>query len=238
MSEKIAIGIMTSALNLKDRFEACLNTWVNDFTIHYLFGGYCKNENLIQLPNVGEDYSSCLLKQQLGLKYIYEKHPDIDWVCMCGCDTILFKNNIINELNEFNPNDLIFLGQTNGYMNVNGTNILTVAGGGGFFISNAVLKLIYPKIDMFNDFWYNLSVSGRLPVPYAISDIAIGYMLKLYFNIDPIHTSGMFSQNPDKYTKENNFCNLPETDIKCLDKPLSYHYIKPDDMKNVYLKFK
>jgi len=237
MIDKLGIGIMTS-INLKDRYMACKNTWVLDFDNIFLFGGDSEDDNLIRLKNVGEDYNSCFLKQQLGLKYIYEKNDELDWYCMVGCDTILYKNNIIEELNKFNRDEDLFLGQSNNHLIVNNTNILAVAGGGGFFISNSLMRKIYPKILEFNDTWKNLSDSNKLPVPYAIADIAIAYMIKLYFNIDSIHISGMFSQNPSKYIKSNNYCFLNDNDINRLNSPLSYHYIKPIEMNEIYKKYK
>ena len=233
MNDNLGIGIMTS-INLKDRYMACKNSWLSDFNNIFLFGGDTEDNNLIRLKNVGEDYSSCFLKQQLGLKYIYEKNNNYDWYCMVGCDTILYKNNIIKELKNFDRDKDLFLGQTNNNMIVNNTNILTIAGGGGFFISNSLMRKIYPKILEFNHIWKNLSDSNKLPVPYAIADIAIAYMIKLYFNIDAIHISGMYSQNPIKYTKNNNYCNLNIEDIKKLNCPLSYHYIKPNEMNYIY----
>jgi len=237
MNDNLAIGIMTS-INLKERYMACESTWTKNFDNVFFFGGNQKDEKLITLESVGEDYSSAFLKQQLGLKYMFECDNNFDWFSMNGCDHILFKKNVQAELLKYDKNVDIFLGQTNGYMNVNETKMMTVAGGGSYFISNSLMKKIYPKILEFNNLWYNLSKSHLLPVPYGTADIAITYMIKLYFNIDVIHVAGMFSQHPNSYNDQNNYLDIKLEDKERLNSPLSFHYIKPNEMQIIYDRYK
>ena len=94
---KIGIGVVTSS-NLKNRYNACKNTWLKDFENTYLFGGNGNDPSLINIVEAGEDYNSHFLKQQLGLKYMYNDNDSYDWYCMTSCDAILFKDSTIREL--------------------------------------------------------------------------------------------------------------------------------------------
>ena len=71
MNDNLGIGVVTS-INLKERYTACKNLWLKDFDNTYLFGGNGNDENLISIHSAGEDYNSHFLKQQFGLKHMYE----------------------------------------------------------------------------------------------------------------------------------------------------------------------
>jgi len=225
---KISIGIMTS-YKLKERYNACKDVWCKDFENVYFFGGDIYDPNLIRLDNVGEDYDSAFLKQQLGLKKMYEYDPNMDWYCFLGCDNILFKNRI-DKLNDFDTNKDYIIGQCyNRFETINGININLIAGGGGIFISNSLMKKIYPFIDEFNEHWRNLNLITETTsnnISYPHGDVAIVYMVKKFFGVDSTHLDGLHSQNPDKYKDDDNYL------------PLTFHYICPEEMKKIYEKYK
>lgn len=224
---KISIGIVTSP-NLKERYSACQNTWAKDFEHIYFFGGdLCDDKELIRVPGASEDYNSYFPKQQFALRYMFEKNPTDNFYCVIGCDHILFKDNIINHLEQFDSNiDNIFCQTYNRFENMNGLRFEIFAGGGGFFITNSLMKKIYNILDEFNEEWLNSYQNGRLVEScYACGDVAISYLVKKYFNINLSHVDGMYSQSPGFYP------NL-------VNNPLSFHYIQPNEMKSVYEKFK
>jgi hypothetical protein len=239
MSDNIGISLVTS-INLKSRYTACKETWVNDFDNIYLFGGNVPDENLIPLSEAGEDYNSHFLKQQLGLKYIYEDNPNYDWYCVSNCDNVLFKNKIMEELAKYDSKSDILLGQPCGtwtdepfiHENRNANNTFTaLAGGACFFISNSLMKKCYDVIDDFNQLWTQNAGSC-----YPFSDVAISYMIHKYFNIEPTHSSYMFSQNPLHYESES---HLYDYDVRLLIKtPMTFHYIGPVEMSDIYEKYK
>jgi len=250
MNDNIGIGIMTS-INLKERFTACKNTWLRDFSNVYLFGGNIPCDGLISIKEAGEDWSSALLKQQLGLKYMYEDNPNYDWYSISGCDNILFKNRVINELNKFNPNTDLLISQPCGLWNdypqiheINsskndGINFRAIAGGASFFISNSLMKKCYYIIDQFNKKWNNISGSN-----YGCSDVALSYMLKLYFDIEVTHSPYMLSQNIEHYQgaimgDENSkwYLDFPISLSEAIKSPISLHYIKPEKMEEIYKKY-
>jgi hypothetical protein len=236
--DNIAIGIITSTI-LKDRYMACKNTWVKDFNNVFMFGGDREDENLIKIEGARDKYSSAFLKQQLGLKYMFEKNNNYDWYFICGCDTVLFKKNIIKALLNYDRDSDVILGGTyNHSCEINGIKFNLFSGGGGFFISNSLMGKIYNLIDNFNEHWNSLHMRGYFPahIQYAHGDVAMAYMLKKNYNLDVTHLDGLFPNPPEFYMGD-----IPDyierSTLKYLNEPLSYHYIKPDDMKRVYEKF-
>ena len=250
MNDNLGIGIMTS-INLKKRYTACKDTWIKDFDNVYLFGGNLPDENLISIPETGEDWSSSFLKQQLGLKYMYEDNPNYDWYSISGCDTILFKDRVINELSKYQGD--FFISQSCGLwtdypkiheINKNQSNygviFRSIAGGASFFISNSLMCKCYNIIDEFNKKWTD--VSGSV---YGCSDVALAYMIKLYFNIDVTNSYYMCSQSPEHYEGAANgdenskwYLNYPVSLLEILKNPISLHYIKPEKMNEIYQKYK
>lgn len=231
--DNIAIGIMSS-YKLKERFMSCKNTWTKDFDNVFFFGGDVQDDNLIRLTNIGEDYGSALMKQQIGLKYMFEKNNEFDWYCMCGCDTILFKKNILNSLKKFNRDADILFGEVYRSMLINGIDTKIFAGGAGFFLSNSLMKKTYSVIDEFNKHWLEISqpIIPTSNVSRDWSDVAISYLVKKHFNVDSTHMPGMFSQRPDHYQIQTNFNGI--NSFENLKTPLSFHYIRPNEMKKIY----
>jgi hypothetical protein len=239
MNDNIGISLVTS-VNLKNRYTACKNTWVNDFDNIYLFGGNIPDENLISIQEAGEDYNSHFLKQQLGLKYIYEDNPNYDWYCVSNCDNVLFKDRIMEELSKYDRNSDILLGQPCGlwtdepyiHENSNSNNkFRALAGGACFFISNSLMKKCYDVIDDFNKLW--IEKSGYA---YPYSDVAIAYMISKYFGIEVTHLFHMFGQHPTHYESQS---HIYDYDVKLYVKtPMTLHYIKAEEMQNIYEKYK
>lgn len=224
---KISIGIVTSP-KLKERYLACRNSWAKDFEHIYYFVGPNVNEpDLISVPNTDESYSSYFPKQQFALKFMFEENPNDDWYCVIGCDHLLIKDSIENFLDKQDPNiDSLFCQTYNRFETMDGLRFELFAGGAGFFISNSLMKKIYPLIDEFNKEWLRLYESGNLLENcYACGDAALSFMVAKYFDIKLTNVDGMYSQNPIFYS-----------DI--VDKPLTFHYIKPFEMQTLYDKYK
>lgn len=230
--DNIGIAVVTSP-NLKERYNACVSTWVKDFDHVYLFGGNIPDENLISIKEAGEDYNSHFLKQQLGLKYIYEDNPNYDWYVLASCDNVLFRDRMMAELKRYNQNDEIYIAQscgmvdyTDGYWknHINGIcgglTYMAAAGGGGIYISNALMKRSYSIIDEFNDFWKRNAGEA-----YPWSDSAT-LMFKKYFDINITHSDNIFGQHPTYYDKD------------IIKDAISFHYIKPNEMQDIYKKYK
>ena len=252
MNDNLGIGVMSS-VNFKDRYTACKLTWLKDFDNTYIFGGHKSNEvddNLISIENAGEDWKSCFLKQQLGLKHMYEDNPNYDWYSISGCDNVLFKDKLLKELSKYNSNDDLLISQKCGIWTIipylhecgveSDNSFRAIAGGASFFISNSLMKKCYPLIDEFNQYWKEISGSS-----YGCADVAIALMVKK-LGFVPIENEYMFSQNPSHYedviNNENSsgrkwYPNWKELSNK-ISNPVSFHYIKPFEMKEIYEKYK
>lgn len=252
MNDNLGIGVMSS-VNFKERYTACKTSWLKDFDNTFIFGGHdasLVDSNLISIQNAGENWESCFLKQQLGLKHMYDNNPNLDWYCIVGCDNILFKNKIVEELSKFNPSDELFLAQKCGYWTdspyiheirrhdarENSINFWACAGGAGFFISNDLMKKCVTVIDEFNEFWKNTSGSN-----YGCADVGISYMLKKYFSVDITPVLYLLSQPPEHYLDESNHKWYADYEIsveQLVKTPMSLHYIKPSRMHEIYNLYK
>lgn len=230
----ISIGIMT-APTLYSRYSECIKTWVQDFEYIYLFGGYKSKDELISLGNIGENYKSAFLKQQLGLRFMYKNNPNLDWYSIVGCDTILFNERLIVELSKFDSGDDLFLGTYYNEFSIENIHFASIHGGPGFYISNSLMKKIIPMIDEFNIEWYNKSQSGKLNgIDYSQSDLALSFMIKKYFNINftPMRLLfGDVSIFDDLESKK-------ESSISDDDRPIGLHYVKASRMNYYYQKYK
>ncbi len=220
---KLGVSVITST-KLKDRYNACKKTWINDFDNVYLFGGNIKDSNLISIESAGEDWNSHFLKQQLGLKYMYEDNPNYDWYIISSCDNILFKDRIVNELNKYDSTKDYFIGESHTYCDhgYKGHYYMSCAGGGGICLSNSYVKNIYSFIDYFNYGWTKLTNMSN----YGYSDKAIALMIKLKLKIDLTHCDKMLSQDISQY------------DDDILKQSMILHYIKPNNMEHIYKKYK
>ena len=248
-NNNIGVGVVTSS-NLVDRYTACKNTWINDFSKVYLFGGNGGDASLIPIKEAGENYNSHFLKQQLGLKYMFEDDDSLDWYCVTSCDAILFRNSTENELKNYDPNSDLVICQPCGYWThipflhevseESESTFRAIAGGAGFFISNSLMRKCYKIIDEFNNHWSE--ISGGV---YPFSDVAIAYMIKKYFNIELTSCPYILSQPPNHYEGAINgdenakwYVDHPIPLSECLKRPLSFHYIKPEQMNEIYQKYK
>lgn len=249
--EKISISVITSA-NLKERYSACMNTWSKDFDNVYFFGGYMNDENLISIESAGEDHNSHFLKQQLGFKYMYEANPESDWYITIGCDAIIYRERLLKMLSKYDRNEDFLIGQTCGtwtdnphIMEIgNQTNdsnkFKALAGGAPILISNSLMKKCYGIIEEFNSTWTNISGSC-----YPYSDVALPYMIKKYFGVDATFEPYLLSQPPSHYIGALNgdenakwYVDYPISLKEALSEPISFHYIKPSEMEEIYQKYK
>jgi hypothetical protein len=227
----ISIGIGTS-YKLNNINENCRQTWAKDFDNVYFFGGDIFVSNLIRLEGVGEDYNSYFPKQMLGLKYMFEDDPNVKWYSFIGADHVYFKDRLIRKLNEFDYTKDYIIGELYDIVttvprkiNIEGTTITLIAGGGGLFISNSLMKKMYERIEEFMIYWKYL-YDTRIYGGYPHGDVALCLMAKKYFNVDTTHLEGLHSQHPTFYP-----------DYPNIKDPLTFHYIK-GDMDKIYNQYK
>lgn len=252
MRDNLGIGVMSS-VNFAERYTACKMTWLKDFDNTYIFGGHNANltdSNLISIEEAGENWESCFLKQQLGLKHMYEDNPNYDWYSISGCDNILFKDRLLKELSKYNPDENFLISQKCGIWTTipvlhechveNESSFYSIAGGASFFISKSLMKKCYSVVNEFNQYWKQ--ISGAY---YGCADVAITLMIKNLGTV-PTQSDYMFSQNPSHYEEVINNPDCPDRRYypkwyelsSKISKPISFHYIKPFQMKEIYEKYK
>jgi hypothetical protein len=102
------------------------------------------------------------------------------------------------------------------------------------------MKKCYEVIDEFNINWQKISGNS-----YPFSDVAISYMIKKYFNIEITFVPYILSQPPSHYESALNgdhnqkyYIDRPVSLEECMKNPMSFHYIKPQDMIYIYEKYK
>jgi len=116
----------------------------------------------------------------------------------------------------------------------NGLIWRSVSGGAGFFLSRSLMKKCYSIIDEFNDHW--LKISGAT----WHGDIAISYMLKKYFDINCTHLIYLLSQPPSHFEDPSNhhwYAHYPISILEVIKSPMVFHYIKPNEMFDIYEKY-
>jgi len=229
-TKDIAICVMTADC-LKHRYTAVMSTWGRDFENIFYFGGEkSKDKRLIPLKGVNDDYDSAFYKEMFGLKYMYNICKDSKWYYVCGCDTFIYSENICKELEKYDSNKDFFIGghslQFRDLLKdeyKEGSPNTFPSGGSGFFISNSLLSKIYDKIDKFIIDWPVICKDFFISLRPVACDVAISFLIWKYFNIYYTKIHGMYAGPPSE-TKS------------IILKPLTFHYICPNLMIDLYSK--
>ena len=69
---------------------------------------------LVFLPGVGNDYQSASFKQNRGIKYILDHHPEVEFVFVCGTDTFLNIDALLRLLTFMHPDEKLYIGGHHG----------------------------------------------------------------------------------------------------------------------------
>ena len=128
----IAVGVFTSALNLRERALSVQRTWLRAFPKGYLIGGWCRDRELKMISlgeAVGEDYQSAHRKQFLGLLELFRRFPDAPWFFITGCDAFVFAENLAALLSAYDPAEELLVGGHCGLVEIGGESLLYPAGG-------------------------------------------------------------------------------------------------------------
>lgn len=233
---KIVICVFACATIERYKLELLkvVDTWgrhakEKGINVFYFMGGEQTDligDNYIYLDGVENSYQSASDKQNLGLKYIYEKeHPD--YTLVCGTDTYVHVDN------------LLFYCLTN-------TNIDYIGGGGGnplyfhmdksyyyhsgagFILSGKALTFLYPLLENMSGAWKNTcNYYGR---DYLIPacDACISYFLQNGFMEEKDITKEptlFFGCNYKGYVQDKLCCG----DKVNYQKIILCHYMTPND---------
>lgn len=131
-------------------------------------------DDYIYLDGVGNDYSSASDKQNLGLKYIYERYV-CDFVYICGTDTYVVIDNLKSKIKDWNKNENICIGGHGDFRKINNIETYFHSGGPGLIISYKSLSLIYDELEEMLNNWKKEKKDEDLN---NSCDVAICYYLK------------------------------------------------------------
>jgi len=109
-------------------------------------------DRFIYLKGISNDYLSASYKQNLGLKYVYERF-DPKFVYCCGTDTYIFIDRLLEYIKKLNYNDMLYIGGDGDYRYVSNKHLYYHSGGPGFILSNQLLSKLYPKLENMVEEW-------------------------------------------------------------------------------------
>jgi hypothetical protein len=159
---------------------------------------------IIYLQGVKNDYLSASYKQNLGIKYILDYEPNVEFVYVCGTDTYLVIDRLIPFLKFFDPTYKLCIG---GHYNIFdnrmiqfdqhlrdvlgitslfiGDSLEFFYGGAGFILTKGLLSLLYIHLEKMTDQWL-LNVpsqfSGACDVCLAYYVTCLGGKLVRYYS--------------------------------------------------------
>lgn len=141
---------------------------------------------LVYLKGVKNDYQSASHKQNLGIKYIMDQNPEIEFIYVCGTDTYVNIDRMMRFLNFIDPNEKLYIGG-----HYNGTKLpLDMVdnedqvetrfffGGAGFILSKAMLKDLEPYLETMTDKWIEDSIRNKRKDLIAACDVMISYYVR------------------------------------------------------------
>ena len=198
---ELAICIFACATlsKYKDQILKMNETWIKDaknknVKIFYFLGEEqtdLQGPEYIYLPNILNDYESASHKQNLGLKYICDNY-DADFIFCCGTDTFVNIPKMLKLINEYNPEEKLYIGG-------HGAEVNFVkyfhSGGAGFILSKGSLSCMYSHFENMMKTWKNICDNNNSSYLYPACDVCIGYYVELLELKTIINNDGFVSCN-------------------------------------------
>lgn len=181
-------------------------------------------DHFIYLQGVDNSYYSASLKQNLGLKYIYD-HFNPDYVLVCGTDTYINIDHLTNYLHlHQNTGDYIGGGGLNPlYFNMD--KQYYYHSGAGFILSRKALSYLSPFLQNMFIFWLQQCIKYNTHYLIPACDACIGYYVQQY-DIKIIKEPTLFYGCNYKGYDRGKFCCGSNVDYK---KIILCHYMTVDD---------
>lgn len=228
-AEDVAIGVFTSALNLRERALSVQETWLRHFPNGYLIGGWYDDPGLkiICLGDpVGEDYRSAHRKQFLGLMELHRRLPEAKWFYITGCDAFVFGPALVGLLRGYDWQKEYLVGGHCGMVKVDGEDLLYPAGGPGFALSRALADAILPSIPAFIEEW-----ERSFPSLATACDVAMAYLVKRERGVGLSYEEG-FYYGPPYYYPENTYKDGEGRDVnhEVIKRPIAFHNLSIREM--------
>jgi hypothetical protein len=227
--DDIAVGVFTSALNLRERAFSVQETWLRAFRKGYLIGGWYDDPGLKMISlgeGVGEDYASAHRKQFLGLLELYRRFPEASWYYLTGCDAFVFARNLLELLSGYDPREKLLVGGHCGEAWVGGERLIFPNGGPGFALSSALVASIAETIPGFIVEW-----EQGPPELRKACDVALAYLVKRECGVAVTFREGFYFCPPYDYPA-NTYKDGEGKDRnnEVVDKPIAFHYLSIREM--------
>lgn len=190
--QKIAICVFgcISIEKYKEQIMKIEETWgkralEKGLIVYYFLGEEDKNQGImkneyIYLPNIGNDYESASHKQNLGLKYICDNHPDVEYVYVCGTDTYINIDKLMyflhTKISFITNENKLYIGGHNCQRMIKGEQITFHMGGAGFILNKKALETLYPLFENMFEEWRK--VCNNHPDIVNACDLCIGFFAK------------------------------------------------------------
>lgn len=155
-----------------------------------------EGEQFIHCKGVLNNYDSVTVKQFWGLRYVSE-YIQTKYVMCIGSDTYLNIKKLLKFLEQFDPEENLYIGGHGAIIPIEGVNYYYHGGGPGFVLSKKCLDTIYPQIkniDKAIDGWARLSKEGTgRDDLFGACDLWMGYVAAKESKI--VKTNGFFFCN-------------------------------------------
>jgi hypothetical protein len=229
--DDIAVGVFTSALNLRERALSVQETWLKSFSKGYLIGGWYEDPGLKMIAlgeGVGEDYASAHRKQFLGLLELYKRFPEASWYYLTGCDAFVFARNLLDLLTSYDAREELLVGGHCGETLVDGEKLVFPAGGPGFALSRPLVAAIAEVIPSFISEW-----ERDYPSLKSACDVALAFLVKRERGVRVSFAEGFYSAPPYRYPA-NTYKDGEGRDVNraVIAKPIAFHYL---GIREIYL---
>lgn len=208
----------------KNETDGILQTWgkmcdLNNVPYHIFVGKnideYKDNKHIVSLEDKGvkDDYLSASYKHYIGMQWLLSRY-DPDFMCIVGNDTWVSSDNMLKFLNNFLPENPVFIGNGIWTSNIYGHTFVMHPGGAGYVLSKKALEMIKPYLYKFQDNWVNIMRNHKQYLPACdVSLSLICYILQI-----PIIKESRMYENIRDATDFDNILtahNMPKKE--CLD---------------------
>ena len=225
----IAVGVYTSALNLRERALSVQRTWLRDFPCAYLLGGNYLDPGLQMLScgdDVGEGYESALKKQFVGLKLLYKKFPAARWFLVTGCDAYVYAHNLEMLLAWHDPSLEWFIGGHCARIDVDGESFLYPSGGPGLLLSRPLVLKVCENAMAFVAQW-----ESRTDTLRGACDVAMAVLVVRILGCSFTYHEGFYHCQPYRYPGNPYLDGEGATVDKApTDAPIAFHSLSIREM--------
>jgi hypothetical protein len=155
----------------------------------------------IYLKGIDNSYESAALKQNLGIKYMYNYY-DFDFLFVCGSDTYINIPNLFNLLKNHTRDENVYIGGHGDTRIIEDVNYYFHSGGPGFILTNSSVKMIYNELETMHLNWKQICKDETL---YPACDVAIAYYLTQK-NVRIIKYNTFYACNYKGFSKNSPCC--------------------------------